>query len=134
MNPYYAVATALYCTVIWIASANPDLSPAELPLEGLDKVIHMVEYAVLATLVSLGMRRSRRGWSEWALCFGPMFFALAYGTVDEIHQLFVPNREFDLGDIVANFAGGALAQSVLCYFWGRRTKPEPPIADRTRES
>lgn len=117
----YIVATALYCGFIWMLSA--DTSPPNfdlwLPVAGLDKVCHSLLYAVLGAIVSVGMRRSGRAVSTWAQCFVPILFATIYGITDEIHQLYVPNRMFDLDDLLADLAGATMAQTGLCYAYWR---------------
>ncbi len=37
-----------------------------------------------------------------------------YGISDEIHQFFVPHREFSVHDIAADFVGGVLAVGIFC--------------------
>jgi len=120
MRPRYVVATALYCAFLFVLSADSDPPRLTFPwnVAGLDKTVHAVLYAVLAAIVSVGMRRSGKPVSPWAQCFVPVLFAAAYGLSDEVHQLFVPNRTFDVGDLLADTAGATFAQAVLCYrYW-----------------
>lgn len=121
MRTPYLIATVVYCGFLWILSSDPTPPQFELPFQimGLDKVIHAVLYAVLGALVSIGIRKSEKNPSAWSQCFVPILFAAVYGTVDEIHQSFVPNRDFDLGDILADLAGASIAQMVLLYVWWR---------------
>lgn len=90
-------------------------------IEGLDKVAHAAIYAVLGGIVSIGMRRSGKPVSFWAQGFIPVLFATLYGLVDEFHQLYVPNRTFDIGDLLADMAGATMTQAVLCYVYWRQT-------------
>ncbi len=117
----YIIATTVYCGLIWQMSSDTNPPKWNLPwqIQGLDKVFHAVVYAILGTIVSVGMRRAGRPVSAWAQCFVPALFALCYGLTDEIHQLYVPNRTFDIGDLMADLAGATLAQSVLCYLYWR---------------
>ena len=122
MRTPYLIATVAYCGLLWVLSSDPTPPQFELPFEilGLDKVIHAVLYAVLGGIVSVGIRTSGRNPSAWTQCFAPILFAAVYGAVDEIHQSFVPNRDFDLGDILADLAGAAIIQMVLLHVWWRR--------------
>ncbi|NUM55130.1 MAG: VanZ family protein [Candidatus Hydrogenedentes bacterium] len=126
----YIVATALYCGFLWVLSSDTSPPEFEFPWQilGLDKVVHATLYAVLGTIVSVGMRRSGKPVSAWAQCFVPILFAALYGLTDEIHQLYVPNRTFDVGDLLANLAGATLAQAGLCYAYWRRAPQEVPKA------
>lgn len=115
----YLVPAVLYCGVIFWLSATPD--PGEPPFEfpGMDKVIHMTVYAGLAALVSVGLRRSNPGLGLRPQFFIPVIFAALYGLSDEIHQIYVPLRSFDVLDLVANTAGALAAQGVLFAVWRR---------------
>jgi len=128
MRPRYIAATALYCAFLFALSADSNPPSIELPweIEGLDKTVHAALYAVLGAIVSLGMRRSGKPVSFWAQCFVPVLFAGVYGMTDEIHQLYVPNRTCDLGDLLADVAGASLVQAGLCYrYWcGERARNE----------
>lgn len=128
MRPRYTIATVLYCGFLFLLSSDTNPPTFELPWHvlGLDKVIHAMLYAGLGAIVSLGIRRSGRPVSPWAQCFFPVLFALLYGISDEIHQLYVPNRNFDLGDVLADVAGASLAQTGLCYaYWRGNRGPSP---------
>lgn len=102
-----AAPLAWMLLLFYLSSLPSSSLPQTIP--GLDKLVHFVEYALLAAL-----------WS-WALAprlaARPVFIAsviisFLYGVADEIHQLFVPGRSFEVGDILANCAG-ALAGSWL---------------------
>ena len=125
MRRRYIVATALYCAFLFALSSDSNPPNLQFPwqIAGLDKCIHAALYAVLGTIVSLGMRRSGKPVSPWAQCFVPILFAALYGVSDEVHQLFVPNRTFDVGDMLADIAGPALAQAGLCYAYWRNVAP-----------
>jgi VanZ family protein len=124
----YIIATAAYCGLIWQMSSDTTPPKWELPwqIEGLDKVLHAAVYAVLAAIVSVGIWRSGKPVSLWAQCFVPVLFAALYGLSDEIHQLYVPNRNFDIGDLLADTAGATIAQSILCYAYWRKHAPQAP--------
>ena len=128
MKRRYMLATFLYCAWIFWMSSQPRPLGVELPGGfGLDKMAHFVVYAGLAGLVSVGLQRSDTRLSvRWQFWF-PILFAAVYGVTDEIHQLFVPQRVFSIGDILANTAGAFAAQYFLWYVWWRlrQTVPVP---------
>ncbi len=119
MRKRYIFATVCYCAFIWFLSSQSDAGGLELPFtfDGIDKVGHMILYGGLAAVVSFGIRRSDRTATPWVQCFVPVLFATLYGVTDEIHQLFVPMRHFDIVDIMADLAGSAAVQCGLCYRW-----------------
>ncbi|TYB30702.1 MAG: coproporphyrinogen dehydrogenase HemZ [Candidatus Mcinerneyibacterium aminivorans] len=57
-----------------------------------DKIIHFVEYSILAVIGYIGFRKYRN-YKIKLLIFGVLF-----AFSDELHQLFVPTRVFDLVD------------------------------------
>ena len=108
----------LYCAALFVLSA--DTSPPQpgfLP-PGADKLAHAILYAGLAAVVSLGIRRGRSVVSAPVQFWAPFLFAALYGASDEVHQLFVPNRSFEVADIVADASGALAIQLALCrWVW-----------------
>lgn len=83
-----------------------------------DKLIHCVEYGVLAVLLYRALRWgagphwAARAWWAAVLC------AVLYGVSDELHQSFVPPREMDPYDVAADSVGAVVAATV----WRRVTE------------
>lgn len=114
MSSRYWFLTLAYCGVIFWMSSRPLEAFPEVETPGADKAVHMVLYGGLTVIVSLGLRRSGRPVRPAVQFFGPIVFAVLYGVTDELHQMLVPSRSFDLWDVAANTAGAALAQCILC--------------------
>lgn len=100
-----------YMAIIFFASAQPDM-----PLEGKtsisDKAIHAAAYFGLtmlayrgALIVSLGSRLSALAQA--------IFVSLLYGLWDEAHQFFVPGRNAELNDWLADATGTLVAVSMI---------------------
>jgi VanZ family protein len=114
----YVLAVAAYCSLIFYLSHQPRLRLPDVPIPESDKVAHAIGYGGLAAIVAVGLRRSNAEISPWLLFLAPLVFAALYGVTDEIHQRFVPNRNFDVLDMAANAAGALLVQIFLCrYYW-----------------
>ena len=81
---------------------------------------HLLEYAILAALLS----RALRTWRERP--FGVAFiFAAIYAVLDEFHQSFVASRTGSPWDIIIDCAG-ALLGLLFCWLLGnRKNRPEP---------
>ena len=92
-----------------------------------DKVIHVIEYAVLGALVHRGFYWGADvSWRPWAVLLAVLCTSL-YGVSDEIHQSFVPFRESSWLDWLADTVGagiGAAAMARLATLW-----PMSPAAD-----
>jgi len=99
-------------TIFYLSSMT--LALQELPSNS-DKVIHMIIYIPLAFLLYLSFKRS--GFKKYLFAFSLVMAGL-YGITDEIHQSFVPGRDADVSDAVADFIGAFAG----CYAAGRTLK------------
>ena len=105
-----------YAGLIFYLSSRSSFPVALPSFDAADKAAHLLEYAGLGVLVawslgSYGVPRSRALWLAAAACS-------LYGASDEVHQLFVPGREGDLFDWLADSAGGAIGAAA--WFWASR--------------
>src|SRR5438128_458629 len=94
----------VYAAVIFHFSAETNPLPA-LTATIWDKALHMVEYGGLALLVARALRREGFG-RPWSLTLA-LVIASAYGASDEWHQLFVPGRDSNVLDWLADTIGAA---------------------------
>ena len=101
----YVIPLLLYCLLIFWLSVQSDpgrLSPFPVP----DKIAHFLEYAgfgflLMRMLSFLKPERDVVRHLIWVLSG-----ALLYGFSDEVHQYFVPGREFSWMDLLADGVGG----------------------------
>jgi len=111
-----AVAPAVaYAGLIFFLSSQSSF-PVPRPIWSFDKVIHFVEYAVLAYLVG----RALRPW-KWAAPAAIVISTL-YGVSDELHQSFVPGRMSDPYDVVADAVGSMLGAAVFSFHTRRSSR------------
>jgi len=108
---WYWVPVTLYAGTIFYLSSQPH-PEEQLPLfllkEVSDKVLHAVEYAGLGGLCYRAFRWGVSGQvASHALLFAIVTVSL-YGITDEVHQLFVPFRESDWQDWLADTAGAVI--------------------------
>lgn len=102
-----------------------------LPALGVgDKSLHALEYAPLGLLT---LRWFLRGWA-WetrrALPAG-WTAAVLYGALDEVHQHFVPGRQADPADLLADALGAALgAAAGVGLVRPGRSRPEAAAGDK----
>ena len=108
---WYWMPVALYAGTIFYLSSLPhpeEQLPSFLLKDVSDKVLHAVEYAVLAVLCYRAFRWGVSGQvASHALLFAIVTASL-YGMTDEAHQFFVPYRESSWQDWVADTAGAAI--------------------------
>ncbi len=102
------------------------------------KLAHVTEYAVLAMLLWRAFAKpatpNARPWS-WKLSGSTILIAAVYAASDEIHQLFVPNREGRPMDVLIDTSGAALGLFVI-WLLGRWLKPkgDPQPAGSAQDS
>ena len=102
MTVIYPVLTLLYMGLIFYLSSSP-LPMTFYPFSFFDKLVHIIEYGILASLIYLSLRDIKVSKNHlFILAFTISFL---YGVSDEIHQYFVPLRQFDYLDIVADGMG-----------------------------
>ena len=104
-----------YMAVIFALSSMTRL--AELPGGMTDKWAHFLEYAGLAALTVRALAGGRWAEVRGPAVVGTLLIAVTYAFSDEVHQLLVPGRHFDLWDVAAD-ATGACVAAVAAWTWG----------------
>ena len=97
-----------YCTLIFLMSAQSDLSLPAFPSSDSDKVAHVLEYGVLGILWARAAKASWPHWTFLLVLASISLFTGLYGVMDEWHQLYVPGRFSDWHDALADLCGGTL--------------------------
>lgn len=100
------VAGALFVLMVIPPSTAPT-PPVRTPLVGLDKWLHLIDYAVLAFVLGSALRAA--SFRLLAQAWGG---ASAYGVALELLQWGILYRAFSLGDIAANIVGAAIGVSL----------------------
>jgi VanZ family protein len=73
------------------------------------KCAHFTEYFILSLLILRGIRAGQRGTHlRWALT--SILLIVAYASLDEFHQSFVPGRTAAVTDVMIDSFGGIMAQ------------------------
>ncbi|MBL8951355.1 MAG: VanZ family protein [Myxococcaceae bacterium] len=99
-----------YCALIFFLSAQSGFDFAPKAVWDFDKVIHGVEYGVLAALLLRATRNPQLS----------LLMAGLYGVSDEVHQLYVPGRSASVYDAIADVTGAGIVCSL--WYW-RNRKP-----------
>jgi VanZ family protein len=116
---------AAYMALIFYLSSLPhpdeDLPKVLFEILG-DKMLHVIEYAVLAVLCYRAFRRAAGpSAAEYAVVLA-IAMASVYGATDEVHQAFVPFRTATWLDWAADTAGGIIGAFCGRRFLGRGAK------------
>jgi len=112
---WYWLPVIAYASLIFYLSSLPH-PEEELPkflFEKIgDKLLHVVEYAVLGFLCYPALRRAAGARIAQQALLVTILAVSFYGMTDEVHQAFVPFRESSWLDWVADTAGGVIG--ALC--------------------
>ena len=99
-----------YMALIWTLSSMPlVISFAEVPFK--DKGVHMMEYGVLAALGAFAIRNTWPALSLLKVLLAAVLLTFAWGFLDELHQAFVPNRNSDVMDLLADTIGALVGSA-----------------------
>jgi VanZ family protein len=122
-------ASLYYGLVFYFSSRN-----IHIPIEAAhaDKGLHLAEFAVLGILLASGWFRVSESSLKFK-AFAVLTSGLVLGVIDELHQLFVPGRNADPLDALADTLGIALGLTIYILWHSRRGKSrERPVAARRR--
>lgn len=125
MNKFvkYHLPLILYLVFIFVMSSLPGDSIPDVTFEVSDKVVHAAVYFILYFLFqhSLHNQEKYQLIKQNAFLFAFLFTVL-YAISDELHQFYVPSRDSDFYDIVADAAGGFIAylMAKLIIFYKNR--------------
>lgn len=112
---YIWLPSILYIIAIFVLSHGEsllnDVDPA-YTFAGMDKLAHFVEFAVLYLLLHRSLYLDSF-FSPAELALG---FSLFFAFVDEFHQSFLPYRDCELGDLLADGGGIFFAYALLNFF------------------
>ncbi len=118
----YWLPVLLYAGIIVYLSSlsSPDLELPEL-FPGIDdKIIHAIEYAILAILSYRAILYASVEKLAIHAPFWAIMAAVLFGISDEIHQAFVPLRHTDAWDVLADAVGASIGVCVWRWVFDDR--------------
>ena len=101
---WFSFICCLYGLVIYIL---------ELP----EEQVHFIEYGVLSALIYLALTHDINNRSIYSLS---SLIVFVFGAIDEVIQWVLPNRIFDIRDIVINGIAGILVQFLIAMVISKR--------------
>jgi len=100
-----------YMALIWWLSSIP----IELPLPSIpwrDKVAHVIEYGILGILVARAVRGTWPTLGSARALLLAVAITAGWGYLDEVHQAFVPGRDANAFDLLADVIGALLGTAL----------------------
>jgi VanZ family protein len=120
----YRVVAVIYAVVLVAVSSVPGLSLPRYGPGAIDKVLHFGQYAVLAFLSVRGFGSDSR--HRIAL----LLFLIVFCAADEYHQVWIPGREAELSDWIADVLGILTGWSIGWMFLRRAvSRRRAPFAE-----
>jgi len=116
--------------IYWIAIFIATSIPGEvLPETGVgDKLEHLVAYFILSIFLSLlFLFQNRYSTLKEYFLLSAFLISFLYGSIDEIHQLFIPGRSCDILDLTADTIG-VLAGIILVWSLMKKFKYKPELS------
>jgi len=109
LKKYLLRTPAIFLTILIfvVSSFSLDRIPAQTILT-FDKLIHFIVYAFYTFSVTMAFSTSKSAKLKRNMCLVALFIGLAYGALDEIHQLFVGGRSASIYDWIADALGSIL--------------------------
>ncbi len=115
-----------WMSLLFYLSSQPYLDvPSLVPDQ--DKFMHFGAYGVLGALILGALRPTPTGYGRAQALLASAVASL-YGVSDEIHQLFVPGRDADVLDWLADTSGALMATLLLAWlsrWFGRKLLTQP---------
>jgi VanZ family protein len=111
----------LYAGGIFVLSSQsqPPVVPSwDLP--HIDKLYHFVEYGGLTFVLIRALCLSCATRPSGALVWCGVVLAMGYGTLDEFHQSFIPDRTMSGYDLLADAIGASVVASVWLHIQRHR--------------
>jgi VanZ family protein len=109
----YVLPAVAYCAFIFFISSLPSPPAPDYGIQLSDKVNHAGAYGIMMLLAFRASKWLVRNRTiRWQLLLA-LLFCLLYGASDEIHQYFVPNRECNFFDWLADATGALLGGAFI---------------------
>ena len=103
----------MYCTSFISCLYDLILYIVDVP----EEQVHFIEYGILSALIYVALSRNIHNISIYFLC---AFFVFVFGAGDEVIQWILPNRIFDIRDIVITGIAGILVQLLIVMVINKR--------------
>ncbi len=111
---FYWFPIIIYCLIIFIQSSYP--SPETVPdLPYLDKLLHFSAYAALGALFLRAFKTTGFKNNIKLVMILSILASSLYGISDELHQYFVPCRNADIMDVLADILGSICGAFLFIY-------------------
>ncbi len=92
--------------------------PHTILFPGVDKLQHAAAYGILGILAQFTFGVRGKSWS----LLTAILLVTCYAIFDELHQSWIPGRDSDFYDVLADFSGATLGSAAVIIFHRLRAK------------
>jgi len=121
---FFTPAAFYYVFIFYLSSRSYKI---KIDILFFDKGIHLVEFAFLGFLLSFGYFMSLKSSLRIKAVF-TFSSGILLGSLDEIHQYFVPRRTSEILDVIADAIG--ILIGLFVYFYFSRTVKAKILAEK----
>jgi VanZ family protein len=114
---YWLPVLAYLTAILWLSSEPNLRAPTLFHLT--DKFYHVLEYFGFGVLLARALRSSMRIREPLFAGLIALAMVMVVGASDEYFQSFIPGRDSSVFDLLADTAGGAVAQLVFIWVAGQ---------------
>ncbi|MFQ5963956.1 MAG: VanZ family protein [Candidatus Scalinduaceae bacterium] len=102
---WFSLISCLYGLIIYVV---------DIP----EEQAHFIEYGILSGLIYIALTHDMN--NNVYVYFLSAFIVFVFGAIDEVIQWILPNREFDIRDILINGIAGILVQLLIAMVISKR--------------
>lgn len=117
---YITLPFILWTALMIAVSSTPGKKLPEVGLWNFDKFAHTIEYFIFSFLLFRYMYLGKSVSPAKTIRLG-IIIGIAYGGLDELHQMPIPNRMCTWQDFVADTAGVLSGVYFTYWFYKRKT-------------
>lgn len=101
--------------IIFYASSMEAYQIPSIDIPNIDKLFHFIEYFILGFLMVRAFFHSSSVPNHRRIFIFALSICLIYGISDEVHQLFVVGRSYEIIDIISDIFGSAAGAWIFLY-------------------
>jgi len=115
MKMGFRIALVIWTILMLTLSSMPDFQAPEGFPKYADKIVHLFEYGIWATLFLLMLKQEDRINKLLGAFVAVLVFGGVMGVLDEIHQSFISGRSMDKYDFLADMIGITVAIIISAF-------------------
>ena len=125
----FRITLIIWTILMLTLSSLPDFQAPELFPKYSDKIVHLIEYGIWATLFLLMLKQEDRINKLLGAFAAVLIFGAILGVFDEVHQGFISGRSMDKFDFLADMIGISIAIIIFRIFY---RKPRYYVPERKK--